>query len=97
MKYYTIAFPGEFGQHVEETWSEDQIIESYYKYWCGKMLENVKNPYLSKEFCIEDWCVVHWAMETDQWGNKIGQRETFEETPTKGESYSTTVENQKSS
>ena len=21
--------------------------------------------------CIEDWCVVHWAIETDQWGNKL--------------------------
>lgn len=71
MKYYTIAFPGEFGQHVVETWSEDQIIESYYTYWAQKMVMNVPSSNLSKESCIEDWCVVHWAVETDQWGNKL--------------------------
>lgn len=71
MKYYTITFPGEFGQHVVETWSVDQIMESYYKYWCGKMIENVKNPYLDRDMCLEDWIVVNWAVETDQWGNKL--------------------------
>ena len=71
MKYWTIAFPGEYGQHVVETWSEDQIMESYYMYWCGKMIQNVPNPDLSRENCIYDWCVVHWAVETDEWGNKL--------------------------
>lgn len=68
MKYWTIVFPGEYGQHVQETWSEDQIIESYYTYWCGKMIQNVSNPDLNRDNCIYDWCVVHWAMETDEFG-----------------------------
>ena len=72
MKYWTIAFPGEFGQHVVETWSEDQIIKSYYSYWSQKMIMNVPNADLSREKCIDDWCVVHWAVETDKWGNKNG-------------------------
>jgi hypothetical protein len=63
MKYYTISFPGEFGQHVDEIWSEDQIIESYYKYWYGKMVESNKHYLISRELCIDDWCVVHWAVE----------------------------------
>lgn len=71
MKYYTIVFPGEFGQHVQETWSVDQIMESYYPYWCKRMKEVHKNPYLSKEFALDDWIVDHWAMETDQFGNKL--------------------------
>lgn len=71
MKYYSIVFPGEFGQHVQETWSEDQIIKSYYTHWSTKMIQNVEDPDLSRENCIEDWCVVHWAMETDQFGNRI--------------------------
>lgn len=70
MKYYTIAFPGEFGQHVVETWSETQILDSYYVYWCGMMIQNVAAPDLDEKRCIDDWCVVHWAVETDQWGNK---------------------------
>jgi hypothetical protein len=71
MKYWTIVFPGEFGQHVQETWTEDQIILSYYTYWSTKMIQNVKDPDLSRERCIEDWVVVHWAQETDEFGNKL--------------------------
>lgn len=71
MKYYTIVFPGEFGQHVQETWSEEQILRSYYSYWVGKMIENVPNPDLNTELCLDDWKTVHWATETDQWGNKL--------------------------
>lgn len=76
MKYYTIAFPGEFGQHVVETWSEDQILDSYYKYWCQKMVMNRPGSNINQGSCIEDWCVVHWAVETDQWGNKINDQYT---------------------
>jgi hypothetical protein len=71
MKYWTIVFPGEFGQHVQETWSEDQIIESYYKYWYGKMVESNKHDKISRELCIDDWCVVHWSEETDEFGKRI--------------------------
>ena len=71
MKYWTIVFPGEFGQHVQETWSEDQIIKAYYTYWSTKMIQNVENADLSRENCIADWTVVHWAQETDQWGTKV--------------------------
>ena len=71
MKYWTIAYPGEFGQHVQETFSEDQIIQSYYKYWYGKMVQANKHEFISREQCIDDWIVVHWAVETDQFGNKL--------------------------
>lgn len=63
MKYYRISFPGEFGQHVDEIWSEEQILKSYYTYWCGKMIQNVPNANLDKQQCIEDWTIVHWANE----------------------------------
>jgi hypothetical protein len=71
VKYWTIVFPGEFDQHVQETWSEDQIIKSYYTYWFTKMIEAGKGDIATRERCIEDWCVVHWACETDQLGNKL--------------------------
>lgn len=71
MKYWTISFPGEFGQHVVETWSEDQIIKAYYPQWCSMMIQNRAAPDLNPDTCIDDWKVTHWAMETDQWGNKL--------------------------
>lgn len=71
MKYYTIVYPGEVGQLVKETFSEDQIIQSYYRYWVAKMVQANKHDMISRELCIDDWIVVHWAMETDQFGNKL--------------------------
>jgi hypothetical protein len=63
MKRWSIAFPGECGQDVVETWTEDQIIDSYYKYWATKMIETGQQANISRESCIKDWCVVHWAWE----------------------------------
>lgn len=63
MKYYRINFPGEYGQHVEEIWSEDQILASYYPYWSMMMIQNVPNADLDKNVCIEDWVTVHWGIE----------------------------------
>lgn len=63
MKYYRISFPGEFDQHVEEIWSEDQILKSYYTYWSTKMIQNVPDEDLDESRCIEDWVTVHWGVE----------------------------------
>ena len=71
MKFYTICYPGEYNQHVQETFSEDQIIESYYGYWKDKMLVIGKESLTTRERCIEDWIVVHWAVETDEFGVKL--------------------------
>lgn len=71
MRYWTIAFPGEYGQHVVETWNEDQIIASYYRYWVGRMIKAGKGDQLTREACIDDWKVIHWAVETDKFGRKV--------------------------
>ena len=71
MKYYTISFPGEFDQHVQETWTEDQIIKSYYIHWTTMMIAAGKGDDISRERCIEDWRVVHWAVETDRCGTPV--------------------------
>ena len=54
MKYYRINFPGEFNQHVEEIWSEDQILKAYFTYWSTKMIQNVPDAHLDEGRCIED-------------------------------------------
>jgi hypothetical protein len=71
-KYWTIVFPGEHGQHVQETWTEPQILESYYDYWSNRMIKKGKNlDEYTEQDCIEDWCIVHWAEQTDSLGNKL--------------------------
>lgn len=63
MKYYSISFPGEYGQHVEEIWSEEQILRSYFLYWTTMMVKAGKGDLVSEKQCIEDWTIVHWANE----------------------------------
>lgn len=70
-KYYTIIFPGEFGQHVQETWDKEQILKAYWFYWNRKMFESGHGDEVTQDKCVEDWVVTHWAEETDQWGNKL--------------------------
>lgn len=71
MKHYTIVFPGEFGQHVQETWNKEQILKSYWHYWNRKMFESGHADEVTEDRCVEDWCTTHWATETDEWGNKL--------------------------
>ena len=63
MKYYRINFPGEFDQHVEEIWSEDQILKAYFTFWSTKMIQNVPGADLDEGRCIEDWVVGNWGVE----------------------------------
>ena len=62
MKLYEIAYPSEDGD-VVEILTEDEIIAQYYTYWSTKMIQNCPNEPITRERCIEDWCVVHWATE----------------------------------
>lgn len=71
MKYYTMCYPGEVGQHVQETFSEYQILQSYFEYWYSQMRKVEKYDEVSIENCIQDWITSHWAVETDEFGNKI--------------------------
>jgi hypothetical protein len=61
MKYYEISYPDENNNDIIEILTEQEIIDQYYTYWSTKMIQNVPNPDLSRERCIEDWCIVHWA------------------------------------
>ena len=72
-RYFTIVFPGEFGQHVQETWSEEQILSAYLQHWTSRMLDKYSGPHidLTRENCLEDWKTIHWAEETDQFGKKL--------------------------
>ena len=63
MRYYLISFPGEYGEHVDETWSEKQILDSYFPYWCEQMVKAGHGDRVNETDCLEDWKVVHWAVE----------------------------------
>lgn len=68
MKYWTIAYPDENDNDVVETLSEDEILAEYWNYWYGRMCEKFGKEYVdanyTKSDCIDDWTVLHWAVES---------------------------------
>ena len=73
-KYWTICFPGECEQHVQETWSEKQILgSSWYKNWVMMMVQADKAHLMADKTAIDDWKVVHWAYESD-WLGKMKEQ-----------------------
>ena len=68
MKYWTIAYPDENGEDVVETLSEKEIIEHYWHYWYGRMCDKFGKEHVDATYtiqdCIDDWTVVHWAVES---------------------------------
>lgn len=71
MRYWTIMYPGEVGQLIRETFSEEQIIQSYYPYWKEKMMSANKGHLVSETNCLDDWKTIQWAYETDEYGEKL--------------------------
>jgi hypothetical protein len=49
---------------VVEILTEEEILATYWDYWSGKMKEIGREAEATRERCIEDWCVIHWATTT---------------------------------
>ena len=78
MKYYSISFPGECDQDVTEVWSEKQILSSaWYRNWVYMMVQGDKAHLIDDKTAIDDWCVVHWAIEVLKEGYEMGEIRTW--------------------
>lgn len=51
------------------TMSEEEILKEYWNYWYGKMCEKFGKEHVDTNYspadCIDDWCIVHWAWESE--------------------------------
>ncbi len=69
MRYWTICYPNENDETVYETLSEDDILKQYWDYWYGKMCEKFGKEHVdanySKQDCIDDWTILHWAWKSE--------------------------------
>jgi hypothetical protein len=69
MNYWTICYPNEKDETVYETLSEEDILKQYWDYWYGKMCEKFGKEHVdanySKQDCIDDWTILHWAWKSD--------------------------------
>jgi len=63
MRLFEIAYPDENNNDIVEILTEEEVLKSYYDYWCSRMREIGKESEINKESCIEDWMIVHWALE----------------------------------
>jgi hypothetical protein len=66
MRYWSYNEQTESGDTVV-TVSEDEIINQYWPWWYGKMCEKFGREVVDRDYtkqdCIDDWVVVHWAWE----------------------------------
>lgn len=74
MRYWTIVEPVFGGDQFRASYvtlSEDEILNQYWDYWSKKMKQSGYLELISKEKCIEDWCNLYWAWETDSTGESL--------------------------
>lgn len=68
MRYFTFVQPGEDEKPEYITMSEDEILDDYWSFWSERMIQKYGYCQFIKEFsrqdCIDDWVVVHWAWES---------------------------------
>lgn len=67
MRYFTYVEPTSVDDPTPlfVTMSEEQILDSYWEYWSEKMLESGRiTEDINPRNCIDDWRVIHWAVET---------------------------------
>jgi hypothetical protein len=66
MRYFSYVEPGDDDLSViKVVMSEEEILASYWEYWCSRMKEVGHADLINQETCIEDWCTVHWATPED--------------------------------
>jgi len=63
MRLFEIAYPDENNNDIVEILTEEEVLKSYYDYWCSRMKEIGKESEISIDSCIEDWKIIHWALE----------------------------------
>jgi len=60
MKHYLVQNPD-----GNETLTEQDILDQYFEYWANCMIKMNKTNLISFERCIEDFCVIHGAVELE--------------------------------
>lgn len=45
--------------------TDDQIIAEFFPYWEKRMIKKFGEGHelITREICIEDWIIIHWAWE----------------------------------
>jgi hypothetical protein len=67
MRKWIVNEPGGERGEINEirTVTDEEILSEYWDFWKDKMEKKygVDSPLITKESCIQDWVVIHWAWE----------------------------------
>ena len=79
MKHYTWVEPdfdeeGNYKGPITMIWSEQQILDHYWDHWEKAMIAKYGERALliTEDNCIQDFCVVHWAVEVNDEPPTVG-------------------------
>ena len=72
MKYYSYVI-SEDDVHIKKiVYSEAEILAEFWNHWSTEMKGAGFANQISKERCIEDWCLVNWATPEDVYKFRSG-------------------------
>lgn len=69
MRYFTYNEQGEQGTNITTTVAENVLAETFKPRWEAEM-RRLGRPYGPTDW-LDDWIVVNWAWETDEYGRKL--------------------------
>lgn len=73
-RYFSYVEPNEDDVPVTVTLSEEDLKETYYKYWYERMCTKYGRIVVERDYnfedCVEDFKVTNWAWESDEDGKQ---------------------------
>lgn len=72
MRYYSYVISEDDVNIKKIVYSENEILAEYWDLWTTEMKGAGFANQISKERCIDDWCMVHWATPEDVFRFKSG-------------------------
>ena len=72
MRYYSFVQSEDDYNITKLVYSEIEILDEFWTFWCTEMKGNGFAELINKESCIDDWCTLHWATREDVYKFKIG-------------------------
>ena len=72
MRYFSYVETEDEVEITKIVYSEQEIIDEFWNFWCTEMRGNGYADLISKENCISDWCAYKWASPEDVFKFKTG-------------------------
>jgi uncharacterized protein YkvS len=72
MRYFSYIESEDDVEIVKTVYSEKEILEEFWVFWCAEMKGNGYGDLINFENCIQDWVAYRWAQPEDVYKFKSG-------------------------